>query len=226
MILELRKVTKSFTAKGENLDILQDINLQLHQGESIAILGKSGSGKSTLLSLLAGLDTPTSGEIVLSGKDISKMNEKELGAFRARKIAIVFQQFHLLPHLSALENVSLPLQFLYDFTPAQIKEEATEALRVVGLEHRLDHYPRELSGGEQQRVAIARAIVVKSDLLLADEPTGNLDHQTNSQVSEQFFDIVHKNRLSLILVTHDESISKRCDKRYRLTEGRLELIDE
>ena len=226
MILELRKVTKSFTAKGENLDILQDINLQLHQGESIAILGKSGSGKSTLLSLLAGLDTPSSGEIVLSGKDISKMSEKELGAFRARKIAIVFQQFHLLPHLSALENVSLPLQFLYDFTPAQIKEEATEALRVVGLEHRLDHYPRELSGGEQQRVAIARAIVVKSDLLLADEPTGNLDHQTNSQVSEQFFDIVHKNRLSLILVTHDESISRRCDKRYRLTEGRLELIDE
>ena len=220
MILQVDAVSKTFStsSQSEPVKVLQGLNLDVRQGETIAIIGESGSGKSTLLSLLAGLDKPTSGSIQLNGKDISQLSENELAKFRAMSIGIVFQQFHLMSHLTALENVSLPLELVKE---KNALERSTEALEKVGLVHRMDHFPHQLSGGECQRVAIARAMVVQPKLLLADEPTGNLDTRTGDNITDLFFDLVKERQMTLILVTHNEKLAARCQKSLQLADGKL-----
>lgn len=204
---------------GENqLTILQDIHLEVNAGESIAIVGASGSGKSTLLGLLAGLDVPTSGQVYLEGEDIFLLDEDERAALRSKLLGFMFQSFQLLPALTALENVMLPLE-LYGVSDA--RQAAQELLERVGLGMRLKHYPRQLSGGEQQRVAIARAFVTQPKLLFADEPTGNLDSATGAQIIELMFELNRERGTTLVLVTHDEALSSRCSRQIRMAGGRI-----
>lgn len=221
-MLKLKNVQKSFSSlkKNEEVNILTNLNFELNNGKTVAILGKSGSGKSTLLSLIAGLDSPTSGEIIIDDIDITQLKQKALSNFRALKIAIIFQQFHLIPHLNALENVDLPLQL----TGKKTKHTPQDTLAAVGLKDRFLHYPSQLSGGEQQRVAIARALVMEPSLLLADEPTGNLDDLTSQEVSQYLFKTIKELHLSLLVVTHDEEIATHCEKKYYLQNGNLKAI--
>ena len=220
MILEINDLCKTFRtdASVEPVEVLKHLNLQMSKGETLAILGQSGSGKSTLLTLLAGLDSPSSGSIVLNGQDMQKLSEEELSKFRARNIGIIFQQFHLMSHLTALENVSLPLDLFRDPDAAR---KAEEALQHVGLGKRMTHFPHQLSGGECQRVAIARAMVVRPSILLADEPTGNLDNSTGAYVSDMIFDLVKEHGMTLLFVTHNEQLAKRCAREQRLQNGRF-----
>lgn len=220
MILVIDKLCKSFHTAGnpDPIEVLKDLDLQMETAETLAILGQSGSGKSTLLTLLAGLDSPTSGSIVLNGQDMQKLSEEQLSRFRAQNIGIIFQQFHLMSHLTALENVSLPLDLFKD--PAATRK-ASEALEQVGLARRKDHFPHQMSGGECQRVAIARAMVVRPAILLADEPTGNLDNATGAYVSDLIFDLVREHRMTLLFVTHNEALAKRCRREQRLQGGRF-----
>ena len=220
MILAINKLCKTFqsTALHEPVEVLKDLNLQMEAGETLAILGQSGSGTSTLLTLLAGLDSPTSGSIILNGQDMQKLSEEQLSKFRAQNIGIIFQQFHLMSHLTALENVSLPLDLFKDKNAAA---KANEALENVGLAKRKDHFPHQLSGGECQRVAIARAMVVRPAILLADEPTGNLDNTTGAYVTDMIFDLVNAHRMTLLFVTHNEQLAKRCGREQRLQTGRF-----
>lgn len=220
MILEINKLCKTFQTASipEPVEVLKELNLQMELGETLAILGQSGSGKSTLLTLLAGLDSPTSGSIVLNGQDMQKLSEEQLSKFRAQNIGIIFQQFHLMSHLTALENVSLPLDLFKDKAAAG---KANEALEQVGLGKRKDHFPHQMSGGECQRVAIARAMVVRPAILLADEPTGNLDSTTGAYVSDMIFDLVKEHRMTLLFVTHNEQLAKRCAREQRLQGGRF-----
>lgn len=207
-------------ATGEKLVILHDIDLQVAQGESVAIVGPSGSGKSTLLGLLAGLDVPTSGDIFLAGKNLPQLNEDERAALRGEEVGFVFQSFQLLPAFTALENVMLPLELAdKTFSAAEIKTQAKQLLSKVGLAERINHYPNQLSGGEQQRVAIARAFISNPKLLFADEPTGNLDAHTGQQVIEFMFDLNREHRTTLVLVTHDHQLANRCDRVLELKEG-------
>ncbi|MBC7385905.1 MAG: ABC transporter ATP-binding protein, partial [Cryobacterium sp.] len=192
--------------------------LQVEQGETVAILGKSGSGKSTLLSLLAGLDSPDAGSVELEAEDLGKITEKRLLQLRNEKIGIVFQQFHLFPELTASENVAIPLEIRGDLEAFQ---KANRALESVGLGHRLSHTPDRLSGGEKQRIAIARAFISDPSILLADEPSGNLDAKTGDEVMSVLFDRVRELGMTLILVTHDELLSKRCGRRVELVGGKL-----
>ncbi|HWK54268.1 MAG TPA: ABC transporter ATP-binding protein, partial [Hyphomicrobiales bacterium] len=179
---------------------------------------QSGSGKSTLLTLLAGLDAPTSGSIILNGQNLQALSEEQLSKFRARNIGIIFQQFHLMSHLTALENVSLPLDLFHD---AQAAAKAEQALEQVGLGKRKTHFPHQMSGGECQRVAIARAMVVRPAILLADEPTGNLDSKTGAYVSDMIFDLVREHGMTMLFVTHNEELAKRCAREQRLQDGRF-----
>jgi putative ABC transport system ATP-binding protein len=220
MILEINKLCKTFqTATNlEPIEVLKNLNLQMEVGETLAILGQSGSGKSTLLTLLAGLDSPSSGSVILNGQDMQKLNEEQLSKFRAKNIGIIFQQFHLMSHLTALENVSLPLDLFKD---KQAAAKANEALEQVGLGKRKDHFPHQMSGGECQRVAIARAMVVRPAILLADEPTGNLDNTTGAYVSDMIFDLVKAHNMTLLFVTHNEQLAKRCGREQRLQNGRF-----
>jgi putative ABC transport system ATP-binding protein len=217
-IVEARGLTKQVRSDGHDLLILDNVSLSVFPAEAVAIVGVSGSGKSTLLGLLAGLDIPTKGAVRLDGQDLFVLDEDGRAALRARSLGFVFQSFHLLPALSAIENVMLPLE-LGGFADARTK--ARELLVRVGLEERLNHYPRQLSGGEQQRVAIARAFVVRPKLLLADEPTGNLDAETGNRIIELMFELNREQGATLLLVTHDESISRRCQRTLRLAAGRL-----
>lgn len=217
-MLALRNLQKSYEHPAGRIDVLIGVEAVIEPGETVAIIGPSGSGKSTLLSLLAGLDRPTSGRIELLGEDIGSMTERKLTTFRARNLGIVFQQFHLMSHLSAAENAALPLKIARD---AEANEKATAALTAVGLGHRTGHYPHELSGGECQRVAIARALVSRPPLILADEPSGNLDGKTGEQVMRLLFDLVREHRSTLILVTHNEALSRWCDRRLVLQQGKL-----
>lgn len=200
------------------LTILHEIDFSLAARESVAIVGASGSGKSTLLSIVAGLDTPSSGTVVLAGTDLFTLDEDARAAVRARSVGFVFQSFQLLANLTALENVMLPLELMgrNDARPA-----ATEMLRRVGLGERLGHYPKLLSGGEQQRVALARAFVVRPAVLLADEPTGSLDFATGEKVMELMFELNREAGTTLVLVTHDRGIATRCDRQLRIEAGRL-----
>ncbi|WP_331280013.1 ABC transporter ATP-binding protein [Pseudoxanthomonas suwonensis] len=193
------------------------MDLTIDEGDSVAIVGASGSGKTTLLGLLAGLDLPSRGAITLAGQRLDALDEEARAALRAREVGFVFQSFHLLPSLTAEENVALPLELAGREDPARVRE----VLQAVGLEPRRRHYPRQLSGGEQQRVALARAFVGRPRILFADEPTGNLDQATGQHVSELLFEMNRGNRTTLVLVTHDLELARRCRHVYRLDGGRL-----
>ncbi len=205
------------TAEGV-LDILSGVTLEIKPGESVAVIGVSGSGKSTLLGLLAGLDTPTQGEVWLAGQNLTALDEDGRARVRAGRVGFVFQSFQLLPGLTALENVMLPLELA---GVAQAEAEARELLTRVGLGERLTHYPRALSGGEQQRVAIARAFAGRPAILFADEPTGNLDTTTGARVIDLLFALNREQRTTLVLVTHDEALASHCTRRFYLDAGHL-----
>ena len=217
MLLEINQLYKSFPQTGHGqIDVLKNINLEIHEGETVAVVGQSGSGKSTLLSLMAGLDRQTMGLLRLRDKEISEMSEVKLTQFRAENIGIIFQQFYLMPHLTALENVSLPLEM---FGYEDYLNRAKEALEQVGLSDREQHFPHQLSGGESQRVAIARAVVARPSILLADEPTGNLDNETGVQVANLLFELVRTTGMTMLLVTHNTEMAKRCSRQLTLQFG-------
>jgi putative ABC transport system ATP-binding protein len=217
-IITVRGVTKQVEDSGGLLTILHEIDFSLAERESAAIVGASGSGKSTLLSILAGLDTPTTGSVTLAGHDLFRLDEDERAAVRAEKLGFVFQSFQLLGNLNALENVMLPLELQ---GRSDARAQATDMLKRVGLGERLGHYPKLLSGGEQQRVALARAFVVRPAVLLADEPTGSLDFATGERVMALMFDLNREAGTTLVLVTHDTAIATRCDRQLRIEAGRL-----
>ncbi len=202
----------------QTLDILSGLNLQVQAGESLAIVGKSGSGKSTLLSLLAGLDSVSSGHIFVQGKDLTQLDEDGRAAIRNEHVGFIFQNFQLLPHLSALDNVMLPLELSFD---SQARAKAIGWLDKVGLGTRLDHQPNQLSGGEQQRVAIARAFACEPDILFADEPTGNLDEHTGQSIVDLLFGLNREQNITLIIVTHDDDLAKKCERQVHLEDGAL-----
>jgi putative ABC transport system ATP-binding protein len=219
MILKAENLRKQFTeGTFEPLEILRGVSLVVEKTETVAVMGRSGCGKSTLISLLAGMDLPTSGEVQLLGQNLSALTGRGLNEFRARHIGIVFQQFHLLEHLNALENVRLPLDLNSVEEPDQ---KAREMLEKVGLGHRLAHFPRQLSRGECQRVAIARVLVMKPEILLADEPTGSLDVRTGRDVIELIFRLVKSERMALIMATHDPKVAEKCDRVLFMDAGQL-----
>jgi len=218
-IISVDHVFKSVTDSTGTLDILRDIDFQLNQKETVAIVGASGSGKSTLLSIIAGLDVPTKGTVHLAGQDIFAMNEDQRAALRAQQVGFVFQSFQLLGNLTALENVMLPLELAKQRDARKI---ATELLARVGLSQRLGHYPKVLSGGEQQRVALARAFVVKPAVLLADEPTGSLDVATGETVMELMLTLNRELGTTLVLVTHDKALAARCQRVITIEAGRVQ----
>ncbi len=217
-ILRASGLTKQVATGDARLTILDGVSFDVAAGEAVAIVGASGSGKSTLLGLLAGLDAPSAGSVSISGADLSQLDEDGRAALRAKLVGFVFQSFQLLPALTALENVMLPLE-LGSVAGAAAKAQAM--LERVGLGPRVGHYPKQLSGGEQQRVAIARAFVREPQLLFADEPTGNLDSATGAQIIDLMFELNRERQTTLILVTHDEAISRRCGRALRLAAGRL-----
>jgi putative ABC transport system ATP-binding protein len=217
-IIAVDHVTRQVTDSTGTLTILHDIDFSLRPRESTAIVGASGSGKSTLLAIIAGLDLPTAGTVRLAGTDLYRLDEDERAALRAQKLGFVFQSFQLLGHLTAQENVMLPLELL---GRSDARAKAGEMLRRVGLGERLSHYPRTLSGGEQQRVALARAFVVEPAVLLADEPTGSLDFATGERVMQLMFDMNRESGTTLVLVTHDRGIAARCDRQLHIEAGRL-----
>ncbi len=217
-ILRAKHVTRQFDSPEGPIPILQGVDFDLRRGRSAAIVGASGSGKTTLLSLLAGLDLPDSGSIWIGGEEITALGEDQRAAIRATRVGFIFQSFHLLQSLSALENTALPIELAGSPNAAP---RAKELLMVLGLGQRLRHYPAQLSGGEQQRVAIARAFAGDPLLVFADEPTGNLDRKTASQVVELLFERQREQGVSLVLVTHDHELAGRCDSRYELVDGAL-----
>jgi putative ABC transport system ATP-binding protein len=217
-VLEAKKLRKEVGSPEGTLTILDDVSLAVNAGESVAVVGASGAGKSTLLALLAGLDAPTSGEVWLEGTELSALDEDGRAAMRGQHVGFVFQSFHLVPSLTALENVMLPLELA---GRADARQAARDVLSQVGLAGRLGHYPRQLSGGEQQRVAIARAFVTSPSVLFADEPTGNLDTATGARVVQLLFDLNRATGATLVLVTHDRDLAARCDRMVELDAGRL-----
>jgi putative ABC transport system ATP-binding protein len=217
----LCKSVQSAAGEGAALTILHDISFRVQRGESVAVVGASGSGKSTLLGLLAGLDAPTAGTVRLDGHNLAELDEDGRAALRGRMLGFVFQSFQLLPALSALENVMLPLELNRQAAKGSVRQQAETMLERVGLGHRLHHYPKHLSGGEQQRVALARAFVVRPQILLADEPTGNLDAATGMQVIDLMFEMNAEQGATLVLVTHDNALANRCGRILRLASGRL-----
>ena len=217
-IISVEHVSKQVSDSTGTLTILDDIHFALAPQQSCAIVGASGSGKSTLLAIIAGLDTPTAGTVLLAGHDLFKLDEDARAALRAQQVGFVFQSFQLLPNLTALENVMLPLE-LQGAPDARAR--ATEMLARVGLSQRLGHYPKILSGGEQQRVALARAFVVQPAVLLADEPTGSLDFATGETVMALMFELNRERGTTLVLVTHDRAIAERCDRQIRIEAGRI-----
>ena len=215
----MAQLTKQVTTGESELTILRDVSFTVAAGEAVAVVGASGSGKSTLLGLLAGLDTPTSGTVHLDGQDIYALDEDGRAALRAERLGFVFQSFNLLPAMTALENVMLPLELS---GADDVTATARAMLKRVGLGERLTHYPKQLSGGEQQRVAIARAFVTRPSLLLADEPTGNLDVATGAGVIDLMFELNRERGATLILVTHDTALSQRCGRVLQLAAGMLQ----
>lgn len=217
-ILTARHLNKVVPSAEGELSILHDLSLDLCRGDSLAIVGSSGSGKSTLLGLLAGLDLPSSGSIHLAGQDLSQLDEDQRARLRAEQVGFVFQSFQLLDSLNALENVMLPLELEGH---ADARQRARALLERVGLGHRLSHYPRQLSGGEQQRVAIARAFVAEPAVLFADEPTGNLDSHTGERICDLLFELNRERGATLVLVTHDARLAQRCNRQIRLEAEQL-----
>jgi putative ABC transport system ATP-binding protein len=217
-IIQAQNLTYEFISYDNHIRVLQNLNLSIITGEQVAIIGSSGSGKSTLLSLLAGLDVPTSGSVQIQSKPFSSLDEDGRAAIRAKNMGFVFQSFQLLPSLTALENVMLPLQLKSN---PNAKELSLEALKKVGLSERVQHYPKQLSGGEQQRVAIARAFATQPAILFADEPTGNLDNATGQVIIELLFKMNREAGTTLVLVTHDVHLANRCQRQLRLENGVL-----
>lgn len=222
-MIQTNKVVKHISVGDELVRILNGVELTIADGETVAITGASGSGKSTLLGIMAGLDTPSNGQVVLGSHDITQMTEDQRAEVRSELVGFVFQSFQLLPALTALENVMLPLELAGNSDAQQV---AAEFLQEVGLNERLGHYPRQLSGGEQQRVAVARAFASKPKILFADEPTGNLDHNTGEQVIDLLFKLNLAQGTTLILVTHDRELAKRCGRHLELTGGVLIEVSE
>jgi putative ABC transport system ATP-binding protein len=217
-VLKAENLTKRVSSPEGSLTIVHDVSLDIAPGESVAIVGASGAGKSTLLALLAGLDLPSSGRVLLEGQDLAKLDEDGRARLRAQRVGFVFQSFHLIPALTALENVMLPLELSGN---SDARQAALDSLGRVGLSARTGHYPRQLSGGEQQRVALARAFVTRPAVLFADEPTGNLDTVTGGRVGELLFDLNASSHTTLILVTHDPGLSVRCGRTIRMEAGRV-----
>ena len=218
-MLAVNQVDKSFHLPGSGrVTVLDRVRFSLDAGQTLAITGHSGSGKTTLLSLIAGLDTPDAGSILLDGVDICRMNEADLTRYRAQKIGMIFQSFHLMPHLNARENIRLPLEILRQ---NRITARTDALLEQVGLTHRAGHLPGQLSGGECQRVAIARALVVRPALILADEPTGNLDTDTGKKIADLLFDLVQREKNTLVVVTHNQGLADRCHQVRTLSRGSL-----
>jgi ABC-type lipoprotein export system ATPase subunit len=217
-MIRLRNIRKSFTRPDQGrLEVLKGIDCDIPAGEFVAVVGPSGSGKSTLMNILGLLDQPDEGEYTLGGETVSGLDSTARARIRNRKIGFVFQQFHLLPRTTAVENVELPLVYS---DAAQPQKQAVNALCRVGLEHRLDHYPGQLSGGQQQRVAIARALVTDPELILADEPTGNLDQEATDEIMELFREL-HRGGRTIVLITHDMQLARLCTSVLRIEQGRL-----
>ncbi len=217
IVLEAKNLSKTVSSPEGPLAILSDVTVAVRAGETLAIVGASGAGKSTLLALLAGLDSPTSGRVCIAGADITDLDEDGRAAVRGRSVGFVFQSFHLIPSLTALENVMLPLELK---ARRDARQAAAQALEQVGLTSRAAHYPKQLSGGEQQRVAIARAFVAEPAVLFADEPTGNLDTHTGQRITDLLFGFNRRIGSTLVLVTHDRGLARRCDRTLELDAGR------
>ncbi|MBM3521318.1 MAG: ABC transporter ATP-binding protein [Alphaproteobacteria bacterium] len=217
-IVELRDVHLKLESQAGEVNILRGLDLTVQRGETLAVVGPSGSGKSTMMMVMAGLERASQGGVTVAGQDLGDLDEDGLALFRRRRVGIVFQGFHLIPTMTARENVAVPLEFAGE-TDAFAR--ADSALGQVGLGHRLTHYPGQLSGGEQQRAALARALVIAPDLLLADEPTGNLDRATGQQIVELMFDLARGRRTTLVLITHDAELAARCDRVVRMEDGRI-----
>lgn len=220
-MVEIRNLCLSLVGGAGPVNILRSVDLSIADGETISIVGPSGAGKTTLLMALSGLEKPTSGSIRVAGTDLTTVNEDGLARFRREHVGIVFQSFHLVPTMTALENVALPLEFAAADNPA---EQAKTALEKTGLADRLNHFPGELSGGEQQRVALARAFVANPSLLLADEPTGNLDHETGRMVMDLLFSLQKEHGTTLVLVTHDKTLASRCNRSVHMLDGQLKEL--
>jgi putative ABC transport system ATP-binding protein len=219
-LIQITNIKRDFQLGNETINVLKGIDLQINKGEYVALMGPSGSGKSTLMNLLGCLDTPTSGTYILNGNDVSQMHDDDLAEIRNKEIGFVFQTFNLLPRTTALDNVALPMIYAgYSKTDRNIR--ATEVLKQVGLDDRMDHQPNQLSGGQRQRVAVARALVNKPSIILADEPTGNLDSKTSVEIMKLFGDI-HAAGNTVILVTHEEDIAKYAHRIIRLRDGMIE----
>jgi len=219
IVLRAEGLTKQVSSPEGTLTILDNVNLSITRGESVALVGPSGSGKTTLLALLAGLDQPTQGRVWLCGEELTALDEDGRALVRARRVGFVFQSFHLVQSLTALENVMLPLELAGESRAGQL---ARETLETVGLGARLGHYPRQLSGGEQQRVALARAFVLQPEILFADEPTGNLDRATGERIGRLLFDLNAKARTTLVLVTHEQGLAARCSRIVGIDAGRID----
>jgi len=217
-LLELKQIKLNYKSYNTSVEIIKGIDLIIHSGEKVAVVGKSGSGKTSLIMLMGGLEKPTSGEIIFDQQAISSFNEDELADIRKKKIGIVFQSFYLIPNYTALENVSLILEINH---VENAKQKAKELLTQFGLENRLHHFPTQLSGGEQQRVAIARSMAVRPKLILADEPTGNLDSENSDMISNLLFEYADKNNSSLVLVTHDLKFAEKCDRIIKIEDGTI-----
>ena len=220
-MVQLRDVHLTLPSDAGDVNILRGISLEVAKGEAVGLVGPSGSGKSTLLMVLAGLERQSSGTVCMAGADFSTLNEDGLAKFRLAHVGIVFQSFHLIPTMTALENVAVPLELAGHADPFG---KAAEELGHVGLDHRLSHYPGQLSGGEQQRVALARAVAGDPDILLADEPTGNLDGATGEQIIELMFDLHKRRGTTMVLITHDADLAQACDRVVRLRDGQVESI--
>jgi putative ABC transport system ATP-binding protein len=217
-IISLQNVSLTLKGNAGNVNIIKNISLNIDQGESVGLIGPSGSGKSSLLMLAGGLERASSGEIEILGQVITEMSEDRLSKLRRNNVGVVFQSFHLIPTLTALENVATPLEISFSKNP---NKHAIMALDRVGLSHRTDHYPSQLSGGEQQRVALARAYVSNPKILLADEPTGNLDEENTKAIVDLLFEIKNENDTTLFLVTHSKELAKKCDRIIKIRDGKL-----
>lgn len=217
-LLDLKQITLNYKNYNTSVEVIKGIDLSIKNGEKVAVVGKSGSGKTSLIMLMAGLEKPSSGEIVFDNQSISNLNEDQLADIRKKKIGIVFQSFYLIPNYTALENVALILEIN---GIEGSKQKSEELLTQFGLKDRLNHFPTQLSGGEQQRVAIARSMVVKPKIILADEPTGNLDTENSDKISQLLFEYANKNNSSFVLVTHDLKFAEKCDRVIKIEDGQI-----